>query len=874
MNLITTHIGADFDSLASMVAASKIYGGSQLAFSGSAARNVREFLRKFGGRWNVLTPSKVDASSVRLLVVVDASSPSRIGPFASLVGAPGVVVHVYDHHPPDQVEINASLAVIEPVGATTTILVEKLLEAHVPISPQEATLFAMGIYEDTGALTFGATCKRDFAAVAALWELGADMTQIPTYVELDLSAEERAFLDKLIENAREYFIGGAKVVVSLLSANGYMDGLSLFVHRLRDYFGADVALAIVTMERRTYVIVRSRESVLNAASFLAPLGGGGHPQAAAVALPRQDPEELLADLERKLRSAITPQVRVRDAMTSPVMAVSPGLSIDEAYRLMMRYGHAALPLVEGGKLVGIITRKDLDKAHMHGLGSAPVSEFMSEGVISISSNASIHEAHQLMVVHNIGRLPVVDNGKLVGILTRTDLLRALYPSSIPPEERQMGLSLPWTEGVSELMAQRLPAWVQQLLRRLGERAEDMGMQAYIVGGFVRDLLLDRQNLDLDVVIEGDAVSYAESWRRDGCDVAIHQRFRTGTITFPGGRKVDVATARREFYEYPVAQPTVLSDSLKHDLYRRDFTVNAMAICINPSMWGTLIDYFGGRRDLQKKLLKVLHNVSFVEDPSRVLRGVRLKWRLGFSMEENTLRLAKSCIKGGLLALLSGTRVRGELEIIFREENPYPVYKELADLGAWEALFPGIKLDRNVDRKTRRLAFLIKRLSGELSEEEREYLWLAYLSALLFSSSDEVQWRALDKLHLAPSERAAVRRALEDLGTAEQELGGRGFKEPAHIYNFLKGVPVSTAFLWAAATDRPRVRRRILLFFTRLRKIRPMLTGRDILEMGYREGPIVGEILKGLLTARLNGIVETREEEIEWVRRSFPLKERT
>jgi tRNA nucleotidyltransferase (CCA-adding enzyme) len=300
----------------------------------------------------------------------------------------------------------------------------------------------------------------------------------------------------------------------------------------------------------------------------------------------------------------------------------------------------------------------------------------------------------------------------------------------------------------------------------------------------------------------------------------------------------------------------------------------MAICINPSMWGTLIDYFGGRRDLQKKLLKVLHNVSFVEDPSRVLRGVRLKWRLGFSMEENTLRLAKSCIKGGLLALLSGTRVRGELEIIFREENPYPVYKELADLGAWEALFPGIKLDRNVDRKTRRLAFLIKRLSGELSEEEREYLWLAYLSALLFSSSDEVQWRALDKLHLAPSERAAVRRALEDLGTAEQELGGRGFKEPAHIYNFLKGVPVSTAFLWAAATDRPRVRRRILLFFTRLRKIRPMLTGRDILEMGYREGPIVGEILNGLLTARLNGIVETREEEIEWVRRSFPLKERT
>ena len=249
----------------------------------------------------------------------------------------------------------------------------------------------------------------------------------------------------------------------------------------------------------------------------------------------------------------------------------------------------------------------------------------------------------------------------MGIITRTDLLRALYPISVLPEERSLGSVLPWTEDVSELMAQRLSPWITQTLRRLGKRAEEMSLKAYVVGGFVRDLLLGKENQDLDIVIEGDAISFIKSWETDGCTVAVHERYRTGTIVFPGNKKVDVATARREFYEYPVALPKVVGDSLKHDLYRRDFTVNSMAISINETSWGTLIDYFGGRRDLQERQLRVLHNLSFVEDPTRVLRGLRLKHRLGFEFEDNTYRLIMSAVKGGLLGLLSGTRVKNKAQ---------------------------------------------------------------------------------------------------------------------------------------------------------------------------------------------------------------------
>ncbi|MBN1333196.1 MAG: CBS domain-containing protein, partial [Synergistales bacterium] len=685
MKVITTHIGSDFDSLASMVAASKLFEGAMMCFSGSASRNVREFLRRYQTRWTVLTPRKIQMDEVTHLIVVDTRSRSRIGPFASLVGKHGVKIDIFDHHPEGADDIPADSAVIESTGSTTSIIVEILLEKKIPISSHEATLFAMGIYEDTGGLTFGATTEKDFLMISTLRGLGADLTLIPSHVEMALNASERKLLDRLIENAWERYINGARVILSHASSSGYVEGLSLFVHRLRDYFDADVALASVKMDNRTYLVARSRESVLDVSSLLAPMGGGGHPQAASVTLHDRKPVSLLKELEKKLEKLIVPLITVQDVMTSPVMAVDRNTSIDDAYRAMIRYGHSALPVIREGKPVGIITRKDLDKARLHGFGHALVDEFMTEGIITIPEKASVSEAHHIMVIHNIGRLPVMQGKTLVGIVTRTDLLRALYPSSLPPEDRHLVPELPWTEDLSALMVQRLEPGVTGLLKKIGKRADLLKVKAYVVGGFVRDLILGRPTVDLDIVIEGDAVPFIKSWEKDNCRIAVHGRYRTGTVVFPDGRKIDIATARREFYEYPVAQPTVSSDSLKHDLYRRDFTINAMAITINSLSWGKLIDYFGGRRDIQRRTIKVLHNLSFVEDPTRILRGIRLEQRLGFEIEDNTQRLLNSCVRGGLLSLLSGFRLRSELELNFMESQPFHLVKRMSRMGVWEVL---------------------------------------------------------------------------------------------------------------------------------------------------------------------------------------------
>ncbi|ACZ18983.1 CBS domain containing protein [Thermanaerovibrio acidaminovorans DSM 6589] len=860
MRLITTHIGADFDSLASMWAALKLYGDGAMCFSGAASRNVRDFLKR--NRWalNVLTPKQVDPGAIRNLVVVDARSLGRIGPFAQVALDPSVEVHVFDHHPPVEDEIPSSFSIIERAGSTTTILAERLFERSVLLTPFDCTLLALGIYEDTGALTFGATTEREYAVVAELRRRGADLASIPTWIELSFSALDRELLDRMIEACQDRFIKGYRVVSCAIEFPRYAEGISLFVHRIMDFFDADVAIAVVTMDRRTYAVIRSREGTIDARSAMGDLPAGGHPQAAAAAVPRQDPEELLGRLMRNVEGILRPSMSVEDAMSSPVMAVREDQTVEEAYRLMIRYGHSALPVVLDGHLRGIITRKDLDKAQLHGLGAVPVREFMTENVISVSPRAPIWEAHRLLVSHNVGRLPVVDRDDLVGIVTRTDMLRALYPST-SASVGQPGPQVPWEEDVSALL-DRVPQEVASKIRLVTDVGEGMGLKVFLVGGFVRDLLLGRPNEDVDMVCEGDAVPLLERLSSMGLQVSIHRRYGTGTVRFPDGRKLDLATARREFYEYPVAQPKVQMDSLKHDLYRRDFSVNAMAVSLSPR-WGMLVDYFGGRGDLNRGQLRVLHNLSFVEDPTRILRGVRLEGRLGFRMSQDTERLAASCVKGGMLSLLSGPKLRSELELIFRERNPIWAVDRLCGLGAWDAMFPGVPLSIDGLRALRKLDVFVRRLGRDLPPLGEES-WLAFLGALLYFGNPWGGRSAMDRLSLSQKERGVLEAILNGLGTLETAIGGKGDIRWSSLCRALDGVNRVVLFAWAGITSRWRVRRRILLYLTRLCKVSPMLSGRDLIDLGVPKGPAVGAMLSRLRFARLDGEVDTLEDERAWV----------
>ena len=222
--------------------------------------------------------------------------------------------------------------------------------------------------------------------------------------------------------------------------------------------------------------------------------------------------------------------------------------------------------------------------------------------------------------------------------------------------------------ISKLMKERLPARLKSLLEEVGQVGDTLGYSVYAVGGFVRDLLMRVENFDIDLVVEGDGIRFAETFeKRTSCRIRTHQKFGTAIILFPDGLKIDVATARWETYDSPAALPTVEKGSIKMDLSRRDFTINTLAIQLNPRGYGEIIDFFGGMKDIKEKTIRVLHNLSFVEDPTRIFRAIRFEQRLGFQIGKHTQHLMRNSVKMGFLQRLSGGRILSELILILKED---------------------------------------------------------------------------------------------------------------------------------------------------------------------------------------------------------------
>ena len=852
-----------------MIAIQKLYPDAVICPPGSFSRKVRDFMAKQGRPFasRLTKPKKIPLDEVTLMVVADTRSRTRIGPFAALAGRHDVEVHVYDHHPATADDIPADKFTYEQIGAATTMILEQLLLNRKEITPEEATLFAIGIYDDTGAFTFETTTERDIAAVSYLRELGADLSGVLAQVESETSPDDRKLLDTLAENIREKYINGAKVCLTWAETENYVNGLAVFVNRLKEYSDSHVTIAVVSNGgKKTNIIARSVEGILNVKEFLAPYGGSGHYQAGSATVADRDAKELLAEIESRLAGAITPMMKVSDIMTSPVIAVGTEAKVDEAYRTMLRFGVKSLPVIsEAGEVAGMMTRKDLDKAHLHGLDRANISDFMTQGVISLSAEASIDEAHRMMATYGFEKMPVLDvNGKLVGTLSRANLLKALYHSGqfAGEDSKRDSTGFLWVENVAHLMEESFSLKTLSLLRRVGAKAHELGMRAYLVGGTVRDILMGVKNTDIDISVEGDAEKLVMSWDEPGCKATLHGRYKTGTITFPDGEKVDVATARREFYEYAAATPTVQNSSLRQDLGRRDFTVNAMSISLSEDDWGTLTDNYGGRADLKDRLLKILHNLSFVEDPSRVLRGIRLEQRLYMRFEDNTMRLLKSAVKGGLLELLSTTRIRAELESDAKEEGFSKIVKRMQELGVWEALFPGVKVTDDTVRRLRVMSHYMSQMKRH-GVDFRGMEWIVKMAVVLSDSKPEVRFSAMDRMSLNPNEREQLTKCFTQWPNVEKFCSSRKNAPNSEAYTFLKDFSPVPLLYWITCLKSPASRRLIVEHIELWMGYKGELTGKDLQAFGLK-GKAIGDALAGIKLAIIDGEISSREDEMRYV----------
>ncbi|MBN2076294.1 MAG: CCA tRNA nucleotidyltransferase [Dehalococcoidales bacterium] len=407
-----------------------------------------------------------------------------------------------------------------------------------------------------------------------------------------------------------------------------------------------------------------------------------------------------------------------------------------------------------------------------------------------------------------------------------------------------------TDNISELIKNRLPAEIQEILSIAGKVAGQHQYKLYMVGGIVRDLLLSRLSLDLDLVVEGDAVEVARSFAEivQG-KVTLHTRFRTATVKWEV-RSVDFATARSETYPRPGALPTVKAGDIKTDLSRRDFTINSLAVDISS---GELIDPYNGREDIEKRLVRILHEKSFIDDATRIWRAVRYEQRLDFTLEPDTLSLLKRDIN--MLDNISRDRIRHELELVLKEEYPEKTIRRAAELGVLEKLHQLLLGDDWTSDKFRRACEVVSPDSPTIE------LYLALLAYRLTKEETEELIRSLGLRKLQTQ-------TLKDTSLLKgrlNELSATGIK-PSEIYNLLHGVSHTAVITVSIAADIPTVKRNIGLYLDKLRYVRTALTGKDLEKMGIQPGPHMKEILGKLLEARLDGQVTDKQGEIEMVKK--------
>ncbi|MEW5766250.1 MAG: DHH family phosphoesterase [bacterium] len=738
--IIVTHVNADFDALASMAAAQLLYPEAKLVIPGSCEKNVREYLENIDHELSLYSIRQIDPKKIKRLIIVDTHSSGRVEEFETLIESQPVI-HIYDHHPGQDMEITPEVSVIKEQGATITILLDLIREKRLTITPVLATLFLLGIYEETGAFTFPTTTEFDLSTAAYLFSQQADLKTVNRFSAQTLNNDQLDLLADLIKSRRIHFLpNGREIMLLKSSLDKYISDLAVVIHKIMDLARPQAMLAMVWMKDRVYVIGRSRIPEINVSRILLPLGGGGHSSAASATIKEID----LKEVENKI-------------------------------------------------------------------------------------------------------IDCLDNRTSQSYLN-----------------------------IKDLMEERLPYAIQELIKKIAEAADQASYPCFIVGGLVRDILLGKISFDLDVVVEGDGIDFSRLLvKKSGGEVKRFAKFKTAVVSFPNGFKLDVATARTEHYAYPGALPKVKPSSIREDLFRRDFTINALAIQINAAHYGDLIDFFGGRNDLAARLIRVLHPDSFRDDPTRIFRAVRFENRLGFITEAGTEGLMKEAVADGMLEQITNQRIREELIQILSEDQPYSALKKLQDRGILARLHPALSLPDNLVSLFKQIHDILFHFRLIIGEKEIE-TWLIYFLAM----TEDLDYPHIERLvsdlkftrrqkNKILTARKRSQRIIDLLTVSPQSL------TPAFIYRELQLVSTETLILVMARISllpdknlSEEAKRRVATYLVHLNRMKVMITGEDLKGMGIPPGPEYTRIKEAVFSARLDGHVLTKADELDYVQTHF------
>ena len=425
------------------------------------------------------------------------------------------------------------------------------------------------------------------------------------------------------------------------------------------------------------------------------------------------------------------------------------------------------------------------------------------------------------------------------------------------------------KNVKSLLKERLGEDLLSILERISQVASRSEVTVFAVGGFVRDLLLNIPNKDIDIVVEGNGILFASKLAEefDG-KVKSHEKFGTSVVIFPDGYRIDVAMARVEYYQYPAALPTIKQSSVNSDLYRRDFTINSLAIKLNGEGAFCLMDFFNGERDLKNKEINVLHNLSFIDDPCRLFRAIKFEQRFGFKISKHTEAFMKVAIKKRMVESLSGTRLLNEINLILKEKYPLKYILRMKEFGLLKFISSQIIIDAAGLEALGKIETVLS-WTETISLPEKPEVWYVYLLAIIYSLDDESFMQMIKKLQIQARlkksliiDRRTCKKALELL--AEDKAWG-----PEVIYNLFSDLSIEALIYFLAVDSTDRAKKYANIYFTQYcGQAELSLTGDDLVEMGLKPGPVFQSVFKALREAHVRGAIETRDDEVCWVKKEF------
>ena len=864
MDIVYISEGADLDELASAYGITLLNKDVKILFPNGYSTTVRLALSIFK---DLIEKKRIDIDDIdkidKLYLVDNHYLDEPLKKLKEKINK-NTKIYIYDHHPVDREERSENVEyILKNYGSATSMLVEEIKNKGIDITPSEATLLALGIYEDTGSFKYNITKPEDLIATAFLLKKGANLKIIRKVLEKGITEEQLNVIKQLTDNIQYLFVEGKKIIISTAYTKKYIPDISSKLSLIKPFQEADGFFAIINSSGKISIIGRSRDKSIDVGDILSYLGGGGHISAGSATIKGFTTYEIKTFLESIILGTFYKNKQIKDIMFKDIKLFDENTKISEIKDEIKSF-QILLVKNKENKFSGIVYTKTLKEAINLKKENLTLSHFVIDDIITFTPDMSIATAEKYIMNSSQEVFPVLKNGKVLGIVSKGFLLKALH-GQIFSADKDTFISRerikPKVLNYTNRLRQHLPKETVDKLQKLGKVAKELGCRAYLVGGIVRDIVMNRKNLDIDILVEnGDGRKLAKEFaRRYGYKVNIYGEYLTAQVILSENEKWDFATARTEIYEYPGAYPKVRKATLKEDLYRRDFTINTLAIEITEDNFGNLIDYFNGLKDIKDKVIRVLKQLSFIEDPIRILRAVRFAGRFNFKLGKTTEKLLKLAIDEDILKVAPAHRVNQELKYIFNEDKVLQIINLMNKYKILHQLILEYRHTKERITILTKLKELITTYKLVFNfEADREFL---YLNALLYHLPFEYSYKFLETYGFT-----GKKKLFEEFLNIKDKLKKIPEKD-SELYKLIKNVNMNVLIFISAYYDL-NLPERILRILDKERERKFIISGKDLINLGLKPSPKFKEILENVFEKYLDGGLKTKDEALSYVKTKY------